>query len=172
MIKPAMLTGAIVLALAGRVGYHLYQQSQQEVATIGQRLHEAQHTQELREALAGVLTTDEQLRRQLSPAPDAEWLVREVSRLADEAGVPLSAMIHQPPQRLQELTHVAVTLQFSASYHDTARLVSALEHSPTFLRIDELSVTGSRLPTDHPRIRMTVSTLYAPPITQESGHAG
>ncbi len=160
MVKPSLITGAIVLAFAWHVGYHHYQESQHAIATIARHLREEQATQALRAGVAQSLGELEQFRRQLSPARDTEWLVGEVSRLAQDAGIRLSAIVQQEPRTVQGFTHLAVTLQVNASYHQLGQFVSTLENAPVFLRVDE--VTLDRKDQEGASVRMTVSTLYMP----------
>ena len=130
MIKPSLITGAIVLAFAWHVGYHRYQESQHAIATIAQHLRKEQATQALRAEVANSLGELEQFRRQLSPTRDTEWLVGEVSRLAEEAGIQLSAIVQQEPRTVQGFTQLAVTLQVNTSYHRLGQLISRLENAP------------------------------------------
>ena len=158
MLKPSLIAGAIVLAFAWHVGYHHYQQSQQAIHILEQRLSEEQATYALRAAVAHSLEELEQFRQQLSPTQDTEWLVSQVTTLAQEAGIRLSAIVQQEPRTLQGVTLLAVTLQVKASYHQLGQFVSQLENAPVLLRVDEMTL-GNR-DQDGAQMRMTVSTMY------------
>ena len=166
MAKPSLVTGAIVLAFTWHAGYDHYQQRRQDVRTIEQRLREEQATQALRGAVARSLEEVGQFRQRLSPARDTEWLVSQVSSFAEEAGIRLSAIVQQEPRKVEGFTHLAVILQFTASYHQLGRFVSRLENAPVFLRVDEMTIGGSSPASGGGSgqagapVRMTVSTLY------------
>ncbi len=167
MIKPSLITGAIVLAFAWRVGYDHYQQSQQTVRTVEKTLQDEQATQEVRGAVARSLGELEQFHQQLSPVADTEWLVSQVSQFARESGIRLSAIAQQEPRTLQGVTLLAVTLQLNAPYHQVSQFISALENAPMFLRVDDVTIGGSD--QDHTRVRMTVSTFHLPmPLHHEA----
>ena len=160
MVKPSLITGAIVLAFTWHVGYHHYQQSQHAIATLEQRLHEEQATQALRAAVAHSLEEVGRFRQHLSPARDTEWLVSQVSSFAQEAGIRLNAIVQQDPRKLEGFTHLAVTLQFNASYHQLGQFVSRLENAPVFLRVDEMTIGSREQDEDGAQVRVSVSTLH------------
>lgn len=167
MVKPVMLTAAIVLVIGSRAAYNVYDQSRQEIGRISEQLTHAQQVHALREELASELARLEQAQTRFAPAPDAEWLIRDISQLAQESGIDLAAIVPQPPQPFGEMTHLAVTLQArTPSYHQLGRFVDGLEHLPAVLRIEELSVSkGSH---DYLQVRMTVGSIYAPAIRTQT----
>lgn len=172
-MKPALVSGAIVLAFAGYFGYnHVYLQEQQEVSKLREQLTEQQQTQELRSQVALSLEQIERFRKRLPTEPETEWLVREVGRLAEEAGVHLTSIVPQSPKKLEEFTHLAVALQFAASYHRLGKFISILENSPAFLKVEALEV--SRVQGATAQVGLTVSTLYSPRLSLllNSGETG
>jgi Tfp pilus assembly protein PilO len=158
MVKPSLITGAIVLAFAWHVGYDHVQKSQQAIRAAQERLREAQATQQVRVAVASSLEALRQMAQRCSPEGDTEWLVNQVSQLAQADGIRLTAIAQQDPRTIQGVTVLAVTLQVDASYHQLAQFVSHLENAPVFLRVDELTLGAAA--HERARTRMTVSTFY------------
>lgn len=163
-LKPPMISGAIVLALAGHFGYHnVYLNAQQQRAKLQEQLTHEQETQALRAQLAGSLQDTEQFRQRLPTQPAPEWLVAEVSKFADKAGVRLGAINPDTPQQLQQFTFLRVSFDFTVtSYFELVKFLDELEHASTFFRVDQLDVSRSGQGTS--QIRMTVSTFRLPSL--------
>ena len=160
--KPSLVSGAIVLALVGHFGYHtVYLSNQRQLNQLREQLTEQQRTQDLRVQVARSLDQVEQLRNRLSQEPDTEWLVREVGKLADEAGIQLTAISPVNPRKLQDFTSLSVAFGFTASYVQLAQLVGSLEHSRLFMRVEHLDVVRNGQGTS--QVKLTVSTFYLPP---------
>ena len=161
MIKPTLLSGAVIAALTALCGYQqFYAPSQRTLSTLQTRLAEEQRTQELRIQLARSLQDVERFRKRLPPQPETEWLVHEAGQLAEKTGVQLTSIAPQDPTKLGALTRLAVICQFRASYHQLGEFVSILENATSFLRIDHLEV--ARVQQGIAQIGLTVSTVYVP----------
>lgn len=160
-MKPSVISGVAILVVSGLFGYQrVYVSSRQELSRLREQLREQQQAQELRVQLARSLQELERFQQQLPPEPETEWLIREVGRLAQKAGVQLASITPQNPTKLDAFTRVAVTLQFQASYHQLGEFVSAIENATSFLRVDQLEVSGGQQRTTP--ILLTVSTVYVP----------
>lgn len=164
-MKPSLLSGAILLALATSAGYHiLHLPTQKKLAQLNLQLDEAQKTQDLRMTVARLMVAHEAFQKELSPKPETEWLVREVNRLAEEAQIkPPISLAPQRPSRLEDLTAFAVSVEFDATYHQLGHFISSVERAPSFLRVEDLQIVP--IENEVSRVRLTVSTFYLPPMT-------
>jgi len=162
-MKPTVVSGIIVLALAGYFGYHnwFYLPSQKTLRQLQESLAQARQTQELRVRVAGLLDEMEGLRKRLPHEPETEWLLGEVSRLAEEEQVRLTSIVPQSPRQVGELTQLAVLLQFDASYHQLGKFLSRVESSPRFIQVEELEMSRSR--PGSAQVRLLVTTVHVPP---------
>ena len=163
-LNPILLSGIIIAMLAGYVGYHgVHQPAQRQVKRLDAQLAEARATQDLRERVAGSLERHERLRKQLPQEATMEWLLREVTKRAEEEGIQLQSILPQDRKDLRDASQFSVQLQLSASYHQLGRFVSALEEAKPFLWVEECSIIKNGQ-DQVPQIRVIVSTLYVPPI--------
>ena len=163
-MRPAVLCGVVVVALAGYLGYYgIYLPDQRKLSTLREQLTKEQETQELAGGLVHSLEEVEQLRKRLPQAPETERLLQEVGRIAQQEGVQLISIVPQEPKGLQDVTRLAVTLKFVSSYHQLGRFVSGLENAPLFLLVETLNLSRDREDVAH--VEMTVSTVYVPPLT-------
>ncbi len=166
-MRPSLLSGALIVALSGFLGYHsIYMRAQAELRALGDQQTHEQKTQEVRAQLAASLNDMERLRKRLPQAPEAEDLMRQVSHLAQESEGQLTALEPQSPASLTDFPRLAVNVQFRSSYHRLGAFLSALESSPMFLKVEDLDVVsmGER----ESQIRLVVSTLYVPPFAAPS----
>ncbi len=163
-MKPSALTGVVLLALAGYVGYHaLYLPLQKTLRGLQGQLQESQQTYDLRKGLANSLEKLKTLRQRLAPNAETEWLVREVNRLAESVGIkPPLSITPQRPAKLQEFTSLAVTVEFDTTYHQLGQFISSLERAESFLRLDEFQLMPSE--RGAARVRLTVSAVHLPPL--------
>ena len=163
-MKPALLSGIPIVALAGYLGYYgIYLPDQRKLSTLREQLTKQQQTQELAGIVAHSLEEFEQLRKRLPQAPETERLLQEVGKIAQQEGVQLISIVPQEPKGLQDVTRLAVTLKFVSSYHQLGRFVNALENAPLFLWVETLNLSRDR--EDVARVEMTASTAYVPPLT-------
>ena len=163
-MKPTLLSGIIVLVLAGHLGYHtVYLPYQHKVRELQEQFAKQRQTHELQAKLAKSFEALEQLRTVLAAQPDTEWLVRAVGELAEEAGLQLTSIVPQSPKILQEFTRLSVNLQLVTSYHQLGKFISLLERSKSFLKVDDLDI--ARREEGMAQVRMTVSTLYVPSLS-------
>ena len=162
-MKPIYVSALVIFGLACYAGRGVYSRVSQAAANIQAQLTEQRKVQELREQVAASLQQVEQMEQRLAPEPETEWLIRQVNRIAQETGTQLSAIVPQAPKSLQAFVHLTVALQLTASYHQVGRLLSALESSPSFIRVEQLEVT--RKPeTAVAQVQLLVGTLYVPPL--------
>jgi Tfp pilus assembly protein PilO len=161
-----MISGAIVLALAGHFGYHhIYLKGQEEIRQARDVLQKAQALGGGKSQLASSLWVAEEYRKQLAPEGDVDWLVQEVGRIAQEAEVQLAAISPQRPRDIDGYTHLAVSLKFASSYHQLGHFLSRLESLPHHIRVEELEVTRADSSEQGIAIQLLLSTLYVPPLT-------
>ena len=166
-IKPTLVSGLIVLCFAAFFGYNtIHLQHRQRLQQLHAQLSEEQATQALRVQTAQTLKDIERLRKRLPQEPETEWLVREVGRLAQGAGVQLTSINPQAPKPLQDATQLTVSVQFTAPYHQLGGFLSTIESATSFLRVDSLDILPSHsAATEHAAdIRMTISTFSVPSL--------
>ena len=161
-LKPEVISGIIVLALTGYFGYYFYLNYQQGVSKIQEDVNHHQHTQEFRMKLAESLQEAQDLQGQLAPEATSEWLLERLGALAKEAGVDITSASSYPPRQLDRFIQPAVSLQLMTSYHRLGKFLSVVERATPFLRVDEMDVSHSGNPEQPARVRMTLSTVYAP----------
>lgn len=168
--KPTAISGLLVMALAGYVGHQMiYRTYQRQRQALQARMADQQQAQTLRTQAARAIEEIEQFRKRLPAEPEPEWLVREVNRLADETHIQLTTIAPTPPRALEGLDGcmtLTITVHFAASYRQLDTFVSALEHAPVFLRVDELTLTRSGEGTAN--IQLTISTVYVPSLSIQS----
>lgn len=162
--KPALISGLLVAAIAGYLGHRtIYRDYQRTMTTLRAQLTDQQQTQGLREQAAQSLQEIERFRKQLPPQPETEWLMREVSRLAEEAGIQLTTILPANPKKVEGLEGVmtlTVALDFTAPYHQLGKFLSVVESAPVFIRVDELML--ARNEQGRAKVQLTVGTLYVP----------
>jgi len=174
MRKPAVVVGAVGIALAGVFGYYRIHVSQQEqVRLIREQIAQERADQQAQGEVAVLLEQVEALRKQLAPEPTPSWLAREVVRVAEESGLRVVTIGQDAPNAYQQLTHLSVNLQLTASYHQLGGFIDALERADHFIRVDRLTVNPSRNASgpDQASVRLVVSTYYLPP-TAATGKSG
>lgn len=165
MIKPAVVSGVFVLALTSAFGYYgIHQPSQQKRLELHEQLSRERDTQVLKESIVGGIEHIDRLRKQLPEKPEVESLLHIVGELAQAQGIQLTSITPEDPKRVQDALRLAVTLRFSASYHQLGQFLSAVESSPYFLWIETMDV--SRNPsTGAAQVNLTVSSMWVPPFT-------
>lgn len=162
--NPSLISGVLVAAITGYVGHQtIYRDAQRTMTTLRAQLTDQQQTQGVREQAAKSLQEIERLRQRLPQTLETEWLVREVSRLAEEADLRLATILPISPKQvvgLEGVMTLSVALEFTASYHQLGKLLSMVESAPAFIRVDELILarTGEGLA----KVQLTVSTLHVP----------
>jgi type IV pilus assembly protein PilO len=163
-MKPILMSGIILAVLAGYTGYHgIFVPTQRQIKRLDTQLAEAKATQEVRERVAGSLNEFERLRKQLPQDASTEWLLREVTKRAQEEGIQLQSILPQDRRDLRDASELSVHLQLSSSYHQLGKFVSSLERSTPLIWIEECAITKSG--QDLPQIRLVVSTLYVPAMS-------
>lgn len=168
-MKPAVVSGIILLVLGGYFSYHTgYVRPQAQLGRIQQQVREAQQEQDLRTQVAGSLAALEQHRQRLAPKAEPDWLLQEVGKLAREAGIAVHQLSPQPPRQWESLTYLVVTLQFTASYHQLGQFISQIENAERVIWVEEMEVAPER-GGGLAQVRLTLSTLYVPPVTTAAG---
>lgn len=164
--QPVVIPGVVVLVLAGYVGYHgVHRRYQQEMTQLQAQLHDRQEVQDMRTQLAGALGTLERKRQRLAPMPSVDWLVQEIDTIAAATGLRLTRIVPQRPESVDDFTRIAVSLEFSASYHELGTFVSSLESGPHLIHVDSLAI-GRAASEEEGTSAMTllVSAWYVPPL--------
>jgi Tfp pilus assembly protein PilO len=163
--NPQLVAGLIVLAAAGAFGYHgIYLKAQLDLQQIRQQQRQAEALQQGRVQLSEALEIAERYREQLAPRKDVDWLVQSVGRIARESGVQLSKIEPQQPRELDDLTSLAVSLQFTASYHQLGRFLSQVESHQPCIRVGTLEVSHRLADADGAQVQLVLQALYAPPL--------
>lgn len=162
--NPSLISGLLVAAITGYVGHQtIYKDYRRTMTTLRAQLTDQQQTQGIREQAAKSLQEIERLRKRLPQNPETEWLMREVSRLAEEADIQLTTILPVGPKQvvgLEGVMTLSVALEFTASYHRLGKFLSMVESAPAFIRVDELLL--ARNEGGRAKVQLTVSTLYVP----------
>ena len=172
MKQPLLILASVAVALTGLVGYNLiYVPQQQQVSLIRKQIAQEQASQQTAVTVAGLLQELERRRARLPNEADPSWLVRIVVELAEKTGVQLTTISQETPQpQAEQLTRVAVNLQFDASYHELGAFLDALERSDRFLRVERMHVSRSGSDTP-PSIELLLSTFSVSSLVAGSGGA-
>lgn len=160
-MKLSVISGVIVLALGGYFGYHIaYVRPLDSIEQIHQQLEEARQTQTLRTHVASAIITLEEPRQRLALRPDSTWLLQEVGKLAEEAGIQVASMTPRPPQPRGEATFLSVLLQFTASFHELGQFLNRIESHERFIRVDRVEVTPQAGASGKAQMQVALSALY------------
>jgi len=165
-MKPALLIGAIGLALGGFLGYHkVYVPAQERARLIERQVDHEQARQLAQVKAAGLLQQAEEYRRRLPATPEPSWLVRKAVALGREAGIELASIIQEPPQPFPSFTRLGTSLQLTATYHELGALLDTIERSGDFIRVDRIEVSN---PAKDGRaaVRLVLSTFHVPPVLE------
>ena len=158
----SLLLNGIVLVLGGMIGYHaIYLPQQEEVASIQRQMEQERLTQRAQRDVDELLKQFAQYRGRLAPEPETSWLVQEVVRLGQQAGLQLTTINQESPQAFKAFTRLSATLQFTSSYHQLGGFVDALERSGHFIRTERVSM-GQVHPDGKAAMQVPVSSLYVP----------
>lgn len=164
MMKPMPILLAIIVVLTGGIGYYgIHRSKGPEVRLIKTQIAEEQASQGTTGEVAALLGQIERYRGRLPKDADPSWLAQEVESIAQRMGVQVNSITQDAPQPIEQFTHLSVTLQLTATYHQLGAFLDEIERSPRFIRVDRLSV--DRLDEDERgRILMTFSTVVVPPL--------
>ena len=164
-MKLTLLVPVIGLALGSFIGYHaMYVPQQGHARLINVKSTQVQADHRAQQEVAALLQQIEPYQKRLPPTPDTSWLVHTVVDLGHNAGLDLSTVTQETPQENPQFTHLEVTLQFAATYHQLGMFLDALERSEHFIRVDALDVTVPRDTDSEAAIRLTLSTAYLPAV--------
>lgn len=165
MIKPAAVTGVIVLALAGTFGYYgIHQPAQQKRQELQEQLSYERETKLLKESIVRGIEEIDALRKRLPAKPETEWLLQAVGELARSQAIQLVSIAPDEPKRVQDAVRLGVTLRFVTSYHQLGQFLSALENSPNFLWIETMDVARD-MASGGAQVSLTVSSMWVPRYT-------
>ena len=165
MLKPSIVSGIIMLALAGYVGYHsAYVRPRKSVERIHQQIKEAREEQALRTRVAVSLQTLEQHREALALRPDPDWFLTEVGVVAKEVGLQVTSISPYPPKEGADATVLSVSLRLITTYHQLGRFLSQLESHDRLIHVDSLQITPDQGFSGKTYTNLVLSTLYIPPV--------
>jgi Tfp pilus assembly protein PilO len=163
-IKPPVIIGAIIVGVAGFIGYNMmYLPKQQQIEQIQGLIAQEKQTQQAQAEVAALIKDFEDLRRRLPPEPDPSWITRQVLDLAKDAGIQVENISQVAPQTFQGFTHFAIDLKVTAGYHALGAFLDALERSDVFFRVEKITMkpdAGSDGPLD---VALILGTVYAQP---------
>ena len=163
-MKPAVMSGVIVLALAGAFGYYgIHQPAQQKRQELQQQLNLERETKLLKESIVHGIEDIDALRKRLPAKPETEWLLQTVGELARSQNIQLASIAPDEPKRVQDAVRLGVTLRFVTSYHQLGQFLSALENSPDYLWIETMDVTRDPA-SGGAQVSLTVSSIWVPPF--------
>lgn len=164
MMKPAVVSGVLALALAGAFGYYgIHQPTQRKQDELREQLSRERDTQALKESILGGAEDIDRLRQYLPEEPETESLLHVVDELAKAHGIQLASISPEEPKRVQDAERLAVTLRFATSYHQLGRFVSAIESAPHFLWIEAMDVSRD-VSSGSAQVTLTVSSMWVPPF--------
>lgn len=167
-MKPWMVAALIVLATAYGIGYYgIHVPAQNEVRLIQTQIDEERAVQGTKGEAAALLTQIKRYHARLPDDVDPSWLAQEVVALAQQSGIQLASITQDAPQVLDTFTRLAVNLQFTASYHQLGAFLDEVERSPSFIRVDRLSVDRTD-GDERGLIQVTFSTIVLPPLLKDT----
>lgn len=169
-MKIPLVAGVLAVAVAVPVGYNIHKGQQEKVHLIQAQIAEEQATQAAQAELAAMLQQIEQYRKRLPSQPNPAWLATEVVSLGEQSGLRFTSIAQEPPRAVSpQFTRLAVTLEFSASYHQLGSFLDRVEHSDHVIRVEHLEVTSPREKWGQAAIKLVVSTGYLPPVVKGTG---
>ena len=168
-VKPTWLIYGIGIVLSWWIGYnYVHAPQQRQVRLIHTQIAQEQQLQRTQAEVADLLLQIDRYRKRLPEEPDPSWIVRDLVTLAQQAGIQLTSITQEAPQpSAQQLTRVAVAVQFSASYHQLGTFLDAIERSKRFIRVERLNIARVDPAASHAPIQLVLSTMYFPPLTNE-----
>ena len=150
--------------MASFIGYnYIYVPQTNQVSKIHVQIANERSLQQLQSDVAGLFKQIERYRERLPKEPDSSWLAREVVALSQKAGVQLTTISQDEPEKLEQFTRLMVDVQFTASYHQLGTLLDNIERSDHFIRIDRVNVAHGRTEQEPVSIQLELSTFYLPP---------
>ena len=148
---------------------------QRQLEHIRATMQEEQELLRVQQGIAKHWPIVKQYQLRLPGVSSPDWLVREVTRLAEQAHLQLQSIdpeMSRPYER--GATRMAVRIQLESTYHDVGVFLSLLESSPKYIRVEELEMHPAKGLSDITAdmdlkhfltsVRMVLSTLYLPPI--------
>jgi len=169
MMNTTLIAGAIAVAVVVPAGYTIHKGYQEKLRLVEAQTANEHSTQASQAQTAATFRQIEQYRKRLPNEPSPSWLVSEAMSLGERVGLQLSAIAQESPQEIQQFTRLAVTLEFSASYHELGLFLDRLEHAGSFIQVERLQVSPPKEPQGKVSIRLTLSTMYLRPILSRSG---
>ena len=140
-MKPAWISGTIVLAVTIFFGYKIFLSDAREAQGVREQIEQELERGDRLTQLEAAFGVVESYREVLSPEREGVWLIRTVGKLAQEAGVHLSAVNPRRPRHFGEFTQLSVSLRLTASYHQLGHFISRIESAEHFLRVEQLDFT-------------------------------
>ena len=170
-MKATVLLGVMSVAVAAPLGYTMAKRHQEKIHLIQTQIAQEQVTQQAQADVAALLRQIELYHKRLPSELNPSWLVTEVVALGERAGLQLTRIAQEQPQSLQAFTRLAVTLEFSTSYHQLGAFLDLIERSEQFIRVERLEAKSdpSRAEGTDASIRLTLSTVYLPPVLRGAG---
>jgi Tfp pilus assembly protein PilO len=159
-MKPPVISGIIVFALTFYIGRGIYSKQTTVLNSMQQQLTEKSQVQDISSEISSSIVELRKLQKRLSPAMETELLIQEVGRIAQEEGVVLNSIIPGLPRSIGEFTQLSVALRLKADYHKLGKLISSIENSPMFIRVDRVNI-NRREPDAMAEVNLSLSSLYA-----------
>lgn len=168
-MKTTLLVGALTLAVAAPAGYNILKGYRENVHLVQAQLVKEQAFQQSQADVAATLRQIDQYRKRLPPEPSPSWLVTEAVALGEQSQVRFTTVNQESPVEFPQFTRLAATFEFTASYHKLGAFLDRVERSERFIRVERLDVDPSREEGGEALIRLTLSTVYLPPVLKASG---
>ena len=169
-MKSFFLTGLLAFAVAGILGYNVvYKGYQEKLHLVHTQLAQEQATRDLQRDVAERYRQIEQYRKRLAPEPDPSWLVNQAAALGQQAGLKFATIDRETPQGLSQYTRLAVTLQFSATYHQLGMFLDRVERTQYFFRVERLEVSKPKREGEVASVLLVLSTMYVRPVSAAAG---
>lgn len=162
-MRTTLVAGAVALAVAAPVGYNLHKTSQESLRLIHTEIANEQRLQRAEADVAAMRRQLEEHGKRLPSEPSASWVVEEAAAQGERSGLQLSTIVQESPQEFPQFTRLAVTFEFTASYHQLGAFLDRIEHSERFIRVERLEVVPEKTAGGEAAIRLTLGTIYLPP---------
>ncbi len=165
-MKQTLPIGVLIVALALGIGYNfIHLPNKRQVNLIRKQIAQELANQQTQAEVSTLLKRTEEFRKRLPDEPDPSWLARAAVALAQTVGVQLTTINQELPQEFEQFTRLAISLQFSASYHELGTLLDAIERSDQFMCVERVRV-GHSTTGDHVTIEVVLSTIYLKPVVK------
>ena len=154
----------VSLGIAGQI----VKNAKQRIAKLTEQAEYEKNRNSLLEEIQRLQETYARYKKRFPPTAESRWLMNQMSQLAGVQGLTLVSMQPEMLSLSQKWKGSAIKIIFKCGYHSLGAFVEAIENSPIFLRIHELSLDkisterdkeDSQLKSAQGRVEMVIHTF-------------